>query len=320
MKKHFYLFILLICSLQIIGQNLDIDKNYDCNLLNNRYLYIENPTKIDSILLKIECLVIRGQFDNGMNMLDSLLKQNPDNGNLYYLKGHYYSDKNIFDTVYISYQKKAIELNYELHLCLYNLGNYYYNYLISCESGTSPIKLSNNQKLELLNSAEINYTKALSYKEFKADALEAIYKTKEKRAFITNNKIPELTFTNQFDTLLIITQLRDCGEFGGHLEYIKCYHSNGNIVGIFSQDERFCDYKIKPNKPPYQLYKKGEQKASSEMLKLYVEHFKEIIPDPDIATNAPTAFWIIKDSNIYFQRDWTGNSKEYQKFRDTIFK
>jgi hypothetical protein len=318
MKKIIYILISITFSLPIFGQEQYINKNYDCNLLS--WMKKKGETELDLKLIKIECLIIRDQFESGMKILDSLIFANPTNGELCATKADYLSRNNRFDTTYISYQKQAIKLNYNLGYSIYHLGDYYYNFLMCCERDKSPLKLSKTQKLELLEFAELNFSKALLLnKKLKSNYLENLAKIKEKRAELTNIKIDELKFSNEFDTLLIISELMDCGEFGGHLEYIKCYHSKGNIVAIFSQDEPFCQNE-KPARPPDTSYKTGEQKIDSKILKSYIEHFKKIIKNPDVVTNAPTTFWIIQNSNIYFQRDWTGNSKEYETLRDKTFK
>lgn len=256
-----------------------------------------------------------------MKILDSLIKSNLDNGKLYAYKASYFSQNNVFDTVYFAFQKEAIRLNYFLGSSLYNLACDYYNYIISCESEKSILHLSKDKKIELLNSAEINCLKAIPIdKSGKNRCLELLVMIKNKKAAITNTKIEPLKFTNKFDTLLIISQLMDCGEFGGHLEYIKCYHVKDNIVSVFYQDQPFCQGMEKSDKPLYNLYKKEQQNIDSTELKSYINHFNSIEEHPDMTTNAMTSFWIFMDTNLYFQRDWTGNSKEYELLRDKIFK
>jgi tetratricopeptide (TPR) repeat protein len=321
MKKVSLIFMFFAFTITLFGQYKYIDKDYDCKLLDWHYRYIKNPNKLDTLLIRIECLVSRGQFNSGMKILDSLIKSNPNNGKLYAYKSTYLSQNNIFDTAYFAYQKKAVELNYFLGSSLYSLACNYYNYFNGCEAEKSPHHLSKVKKVELLNLAEINCLKAMSIdKSIKNFCLELLVMIKNKKAVINKTKIESLRFSNKFDTLLIISRLMDCGEFGGHLEYIKCYHAKNNLIAVFSQDELFCQGEQKPDKPPYGLYKKGEQKIDSVILKSYINHFNNIEEHPDMTTNAITSFWVFIDSNFYFQRDMSGNSKEYESLRDKIFK
>jgi hypothetical protein len=276
---------------------------------------------LDTLLIEVECLVIRDRFSVGMKMLDSLIKDNPENGKLYYCKAFYYRDNNIYDTTYFSLLRKSIELNYQIGSSLGSFANFCFNFIVACEKPKSPIILSSLKKIEFLNISEGYCIKAIPLENRGKDSyLELLAMIKDKRNEISGIKTGELKFNNKFDTLTLVSQLMDCGEFGGHLEYIKFYHSNKNIVAEFSQDIPSCQNEMKPDNPPYKFYKKDPQKVDSTLIKSYIKHFVRINKRPDSSTNAPTSFWIMQDSNIYFVRDWTGNSKQYEKLRDKIFK
>lgn len=302
------------------GQREYIDKNYDCKLLTVWNPFFKNPSKIDTILLRVECYVIRDQFAYGINLLDSLIRTNPKEGKLFVLKAQYHYRHNIYDTVYFSCLREAINLNYDLGFSLGLTANLYYNYISATESPNSTFTLSNSKKNQLLELCEKNCLKSLPiYNERKDFILELLSLTKKKKADLNGQKIEELNLVSKFDTLTIVSQLMDCGEFGGHLEYIKCYHSNNDIVAEFSQDPPYCELGHKSENAPH-IFKTGLQKISLAQLDTYVKHFNSINPNPHRMTNAPTSFWVMKDSNIYYIRDWSGNSKEFESLRDATFK
>ena len=112
----------------------------------------------------------------------------------------------------------------------------------------------------------------------------------------------------------------DCGEYGGHIEYINCFYQQGELKAIFWKDDPICQMEIPEEELIENDYKSDTQTISKEVLSQYLNHVLNIDKWPLMNTNAPTSFWIIKDDDPFFIRDWTGNSKEYEAFRDKIFK
>lgn len=321
MRICFLILLFFTLSRTVQGQDQYIDKDYECKLLDCNYRYMKNPTKLDTLLIAVECLVIRDQFSQGMRKLDSLIQVYPENGKLYYYKAFYCRDNNIYDTTYFSLLRKSIDLNYQNGSSLGTFANFCYEFIVACEKPNSLTILPKTKKKELLNVTENYCLKAIQLDNAgKNSHLELLAMTKQKRNEISGIKTGDLKFSNDFDTLIFVSQLNDCGEFGGHLEYIKFYHIEKNIVGEFSQDVPYCQDEMQPDTPPYAAYKKGPEKVDSTSIKSYIKHLKNINKRPDAVTNAPTSFWVIQGENIYFVRDWTGNSKQYETLRDKIFK
>lgn len=131
--------------------------------------------------------------------------------------------------------------------------------------------------------------------------------------------VKQLNFKSKFDTILIITLLRDCGEFGGHFEYIKCFYKKDTIFGSFHQDPPECEFNFKPEKAIFNSYKKGNQPIDSTQLVQYFEYFKKQ-EENDLMSNAPTEFWIISQNVVYYQIRHLGRGDVYIAFRDKIFR
>ncbi len=298
-----------------------IDEDYNCELLNWKFDLVDIPTAVDTALKDVECLIIRNQYQKGMKLLDSLIETNSTNNKLYHVKTHFQVEHNIYDTVYLNNLRLALALgkDSDTSLILYNLGVYYLNYLVACNDSSSPVNLDSSDFINLINRAELLVKKsAVLNKEYVPDSYEFLYIAKETKAEVLNIPLQPLSIDGDFDTLLIMSELRDCGEFGGHLEYIKCYYKNGKLKGVFWKDHPTC--KTEVDEKSADVFKVKEQKLSKRELMEYLNHVISIDKNPSSWTNAPTSFWVIKDNEPFFIRDWTGNSSEYEIFRDENFK
>ena len=237
MRRSFILLIVYLSVYSVFGQSKDFYKNYDC------YTHVrnENPASLDYNLELIQCIARHDNYDKAMRLLDSLILIYPDSGKLYFFKAICRLEQNMYDTTCISFYKKAIDLNYNLSLCYENMGGHYYNFLVFCEYKNSPFKLKLKEKLKLLDLAEENYLKSININKISKEyVLQDLALVKYKRDTLLGVKQKELSYPDKFDTITIITSLLDCGEFGGHLEYVKIYHSGKDIVGVLSLDSIYC--------------------------------------------------------------------------------
>jgi len=320
MKERVLILIALLFIYYISNSQNHIDENYDCELLNWKFKYIDNPTSVDTTLIFVKCLIIRNQYEKGMSLLDSLIEKNKDNPELYLQKAYHQADKKELDTAYFVNFRIALKHGAEPSLTLYNLGVHYFNYVVACNDSSSPVTLSASEKINLIKQAE-SFVKqsAVHNKEYLSYSYEFLSLSKEFKAKIRNEDLPPLALTEEFDTLLIMSRLPDCGEFGGHIEYIKCYYQQGELKAVFWKDDPICDIVIPKEVVIENDYKTDPQTVSKEALFQYLYHVINIDKSPSVYTNAPTSFWIVKDNDPFFIRDWTGNSKEYELFRDKIF-
>lgn len=298
-----------------------INENYDCDLLDWKYEFMETPNKLDTLLIHVDCLVIRNRFNRAMAILDSLIGENPSNLTLHLSRIQHKSRRRICSTIYFDELNEASILAADKGKELLNLGIYYLNYISSCEDSTSSEKLLEAEKLRILDRVErIVKRAAINDKNYLGPSYEIIYEIISRRARITNKPTPTFSLKSKFDTLLLISELPDCGEFGGHMEYIKCYYSNEILVGRFWKDNPICQGEISFNNQDSLKFKTLAQPIDFKLLDQYVNHVLKIDKKPPISTNAPTSFWLVKDGIPHFTRDWSGNSEEYEVFRNSVFK
>ncbi|MBK8806986.1 MAG: hypothetical protein IPO21_10205 [Bacteroidales bacterium] len=315
------LFALLFFYYSSNSQNY-VDENYNCELLQWKLKHIYNPTSVDTIaIIDVECLIIRNQYEKGMRLLDSLIEKNKDNPKLYLHKAFHQVNKNSFDTTYFNNFRIALKLGADSSSTLYNIGIYYLNFVMSCNDSLSPIKIKTSDKFNLINRAEYYVKQAAAHdKNYLADLYEFLSKTKEYKAEISNIALKPFSIDENFDTLLLMAKLMDCGEFGGHIEYIKCYYHKGELKAVFWKDNPICEIEFSKENIIENNFKNTPQTISKELLSKYVNYVININKNPSMVTNAPTLFWIIKDNDPFFISDWTGNSNEYEVFRNNIFK
>jgi hypothetical protein len=121
------------------------------------------------------------------------------------------------------------------------------------------------------------------------------------------------------DTLLIGSIIMDCGEFGGHNEYIYIYVQDSKIYAKLKR-EKLCDTKSVKNNPNAKFIDIVELPLNSQNTILnYINKFNNFVPDPNIVSNAPTDFWIKFKNENYDFHDQTGRWKEFLIIRNTLF-
>lgn len=315
--KLLYTIILTSLTICSFGQNFCSK----CDKLTNE----NKKASLDFSLTKVECYITYNCYEKWMKILDSLIKLYPDSGKLLLSKCWYINRENPIDTsISCDYLRQCIKLNYMTGYSNYLIGMIYYNYYLNYESNKTIIQFPLNNKLSMLNEAEDYFLQAVRLdKKIVPGYYEQIYNIRKKKAELLGDSVSSFMYTNKFDTLLIIGEIRDCGEFGGHYEYIKCYHSQVNIVAVFSQDKQECIGGMEPDKPSYSNYKKGEQEVSQETFKIFLNKFNELTDRYDISkgvSNAPTTFYILYNSNVYYKFDGIGRTDFFTKFRDSIFR
>lgn len=317
--KYFTLSLLFI--LTISNSYSQTKDNYDeCISSFLEDFNMENPTELDSLKIKLECILYTKEYEKGLKLVDSLIQSNPSDGSLYHLKGNIlYRD--IRDTAYIQYYRKAAQLGFLEGREYLTIGQHYLSYSHGNGFFESPLNLSDADVLKILMISKKNIHKALAItKDYSAECYESLVKIQSAENYINKIELKPLQFNQDFDTLIIMSFLMDCGEFGGHMEYIKFFHENDNIVGVYSQDQPVCMADIQPKKELYADYKQDHQIISPAQLKMYIDHFNSIQKDIGYTSNAPSEFWLLIDGVYYFKRDWSGNSLEYEILRNSLFK
>lgn len=135
---------------------------------------------------------------------------------------------------------------------------------------------------------------------------------------------------NDQDTLSISAFIADCGEFGGHKEFLKCYNT-GDSYCIQHYSEPACDNTLF-NYPPEdkgRFSKVGEatiskpielNEQSKGLVINYLRDFSNLPRKTPMYTNAPTRYWVTFKEKKYYRYFGAGTWTEFIKLRDKLYK
>lgn len=313
MKNHLLIILSLLFFHVAFSQEESV-RNDDCYSRYKWFPKIGNPTLLDSLKCDIFCSSNRNNLNNKQEVLDSLLIIHENDGFLNMSKGDYLMQENYQDTLFLKYYKKAAKIGFEQEFLYTNISIFYFNYSLN--------DLTKESKLSILANANKYIQKALLlHTEAPAFKLEVLGSIKMQLKEVENKDLHVPKHPRFFDTLYIMTHMRSCGEFGGHMEYIKCYQKEDKLLGIFSVGKAFCEQGFQPSEESLLLnYKTSPQIIDSIALQTYLNYFNSITDEMNILSNAPSCFWVLIDNDYYFRRDLSGNSEEYKTFRNDIFK
>ena len=137
--------------------------------------------------------------------------------------------------------------------------------------------------------------------------------------------IPRLKFSFEFnqlkstDTLIIASTIMDCGEFGGHNEYIYIYLLDSKIYAKLKRD-KLCDAESLKNNPKATFTEIVELQPNSQKTILdYINDFNVYVPEANVSSNAQTDFWIQFKNENYDLHDQTGRWKQFLIIRNRLF-
>ena len=132
-------------------------------------------------------------------------------------------------------------------------------------------------------------------------------------SFRTSGQTEEFNFDfrhlSKADTLYITSEIRDCGEFGGHIETIKIYLGD-SIRACYSHEQTTCEQ----GHQSQEKYTAAKNRVvvgrdEQEYILAFMTSFKEYKDDPYSDCNAPTRNQIkYRDKTIYLNDDeciWT---------------
>lgn len=133
------------------------------------------------------------------------------------------------------------------------------------------------------------------------------------------------------DTLLITAYIADCGEFGGHKEYIRVFQNSGKIFASLIKDKpcnhsyqlpdtlthvQFLGHIVNESRDKKELTSRDE----SAIQHFLTEFTKKKAARNTIISNAPTEFWIESPGKISGYLDQSGRWDGFNILRDSIFK
>jgi hypothetical protein len=323
--RQLIIFLILTVPTFLIGQlkpvfiSKHFDKEYDCNY----FAEINKPkTDIDKQRLYIRCLVYdHRNLSRAIFMLDSL-NGIYKNDNLFNDKTSYLAFFKPYDTTYFSMQRQLIDKKYSIPYSFAQMGMYYMNYVAICSTDSSKTKLTTETKIRLLELSSYFFSKSLSgqssVKEFSFIFLPDVLNELQS---LKGVKLKKLSESKVSDSLIIIAHIPDCGEFGGHFEYIKFYKKNDSLSVQFTHDSTTCQSGFVPDK---QIFTPARQKMLIKDNILSRKFFKSIDTEKEKrGSNAPLDIYVYLDNKFYEFSEWDGKSAtrdEYEAFKKDVFK
>jgi len=130
LMKHKLIFVFIILWSTLSSQEVLNDGFIDCNSWSDS-IDFSNKKKLE---VKIDSLILHGEFEQAINYLNCLLKFDSLNPALYYTRAAIKSPLLYNDTSFFQDYKKAISIDTDYLNAYYNLGGEYYNLLDTNDS------------------------------------------------------------------------------------------------------------------------------------------------------------------------------------------
>ena len=304
----------------ILLVNFSFAQQTDCFFRNERI----DSTNINKIINSLDTICFGYSFSQSeyFDLLDCLFSIDSINPKLRYYQAANCIYKaadckvKLNDTSYFRHYRYCIEKDYEKARCYYNIGAGYMNFIPPrIENDLSKAnKLTEADKLRLMDLAERNFW--LSYSSGLKEAIFIVGDIqKMKNEYL---KIPLPNINIRQDSLKIIADIRDCGEFGGHIETIDIVHGGrNNYIATFHSDSIFCQEekaRLSENSK-YKGKQAGVSKRNLSVLINALDSFKKI----SLISNAPFRIAIQHNKDVLYQRIDSQYWTYYKDFRMKTF-
>lgn len=317
MKLHLSLLLLLFtvhAKCQIVS-----DAEINCDYIFEELENLDSPTLKDSLSALTFCYYSNQDYLNAIEVLDSSIKLGYDDLYIYVNKAtcQYYMDP--LDTSYYETLRayKAINpSNPDVAMYLADFRFVWLGVLTdSCSSESCILTLEEEfAKCERAIHRAIQASKANW-----PDGYELLYELDELGPFEHTPTTSSFQYSNEFDTTIIIIDIRDCGEFGGHHEIIECFRTEDGLNATFYRDSITCSYR-NTNIADATPFNAEAQNIDANSLESFVHFVQNIDRDPGSMTNAPVTYWIIQDEQMYYLIDYMPRDKpNYMELRKTMF-
>jgi hypothetical protein len=138
------------------------------------------------------------------------------------------------------------------------------------------------------------------------------------------NSIDTIIFSfnsfNKGDTLNIKGYIADCGEFGGHYEFIKIYKYRSKVIATLLRNTPCRPGMDLLEGTPELLNTVSLNKTLKPLITDFIIKFNELVHSTDWDSNAPTDFEISYQNKKIYKRDQTGDWNEFIYLRNNLFK
>jgi hypothetical protein len=301
-----------IVLLSILFANLSFAQKTDCFFHNERI----DSTNVNNIINSLDTIrfgntLSQSEFSNLLDCLFSIDSLNPKIR--FYLATDYMFISN--DTSYFKHYRYCIEKGFKTATSYFNIGAGYLNFLFQ-SNGNDSLRiyiLTADQKSRIFNLAERNLW--LSYSSGLKEAIFAVGEIQKLKYEYLKTPLPVIN-TSQ-DTLTIIAGIRDCGEFGGHIETIEIINNGkDNYTATFHSDSIFCQEE-KSRLSDNSKYNGLQATASKDNIDVLISDINSY-EDKGVISNAPFEIAILNKKDVLSRRI-NLNRTSYIDFRMKTF-
>lgn len=317
MKLHLSL-LLILFAFQAKSQT-GVDHDFDCDYIFDRFEQLEAPTLKDTLLALSHCHYVNSDFLSALSVLDSSISLGYHDLNIYLGKAVCQLLINPLDTSYLETLRAYEAINPSNPDVAMYLADFRIDWLTvltdSCSSDSCMMSL----KEEFAKCEREIHQAIQASKANWPEGYELLYELDELGPFEHAITTSSFQYSNEFDTTIIIIDIRDCGEFGGHHEIIECFRTEDGLNATFYRDSITCSYRH-TNNADATPFNAEAQNIDSNSLESFVHFVLNIDRAPGSMTNAPVTYWIIQDEQMYYLIDHMPRAKpNYMDFRMTVF-
>jgi hypothetical protein len=312
MRKLIFIIIPFFIALFSYAQN-DFMNIEDCYFFNDTININNYHNYIDSIgTLEFAYSIPAEKYNQ---LVSCLLAFEPENPKLNFHKATLSESENINDTSFFKYYRKSIESDYMIGESYYNMGVFFINNLLKRKINDSLAIFDFRKKEQewYFNIAE-NYIWS-SYNSGFKESVFAIGEIQNLKHEYLNAFKPIVNLDQ--DTLIIITQVLDCGEFGGHIEKIELINNDDIYNAYFYSDSIYCRNEI-PRSSNVSKYNGKNVIISEDILIDFISAINSY-EDKGGLTNAPVEIAIISNDQILYKRIQNSRWPYYLEFRKRTF-
>jgi len=315
MKRLSFLFITFFLAYFLNAQNESFN-NGDCNFFgeninnNNYQKYIDTIETSD-----VAHSLTEEEFHQ---LIDCLYAIDSINPKLNFYKAICSENGNINDTSFFRYYRFCIDHGFMKGDAYYNMGCFFINMLFDWKENDSLVLFdySREEQKKFFNLAEEYYWR--SYKSGLKEAVFGIGDIQDLKSDYLKVPKPEINL-NQ-DSIIILTKIRDCGEFGGHFETIYLTNKDDAYNAHFLSDSVYCFIETKTIIPSLNSKYNGVNELISKGLLLnLINDINSYSNDYGALTNAPVQIAIISNEQVLYQRIQNSRWSKYLEFRQKAF-
>lgn len=314
MKRFTLIFLSLFVAYYSFAQSDSTHKD-GCSVFNETIDSNNYDKYIDT--LDNQDLIHSIAIEEYRGLIDCLLSFDPAHPKLNFYKAVSSESESINDTSAFAHYRISVANNYKKGESYYNMGAFYINQLLRWKEDNSVaiFDFLKEEREKYFNLAEKYMW--LSYKSGIKESVFAIGNIQNYKSEYIG--LPKQRINIDQDTLIIVTKINDCGEFGGHVESVNLINTGEGYNAYFYSDSIFCMNEI--TKASINSKHNGENVIVSKAdLRDFIEVINSYAVDDGIFSNAPVEIAIIrKEEILLYQRIEDSSWPYYLDFRMKIF-